>query len=62
MSTNGLYQCPHDTQGEGTLILEGTWFVNYRHCVRGTGDNNEVYHFNGNTWELITTQFIDGDS
>lgn len=61
LSTNGLYQCSHDTQGEGMLILEGTLFVNYWHKVRGTDDNDifvvgsnqEVMHFNGAIWEQI---------
>jgi len=62
LTTTGLYKCPHDYQGEANLILESTWFENYWYQVRGTGDNDifvvgynqEIFHFNGEFWELLT--------
>jgi len=61
LTGNGLYQCSHETTGEGTLILENEWFVDSRWQVRGLSDNDifiagynqEIMHYNGETWAQI---------
>ncbi len=58
LTHNGLYKCPLDTQGEGTLILEAEWYVDGWSKVRGTSDNDifiagiygEIIHYDGETW------------
>jgi hypothetical protein len=67
LTPTGLYQCDHNTNGEATLILPSVWGVNYRKHVRGTSDNDifvvgnnqEIIHFNGENWELLTNYWDD---
>ncbi|MFQ6610713.1 MAG: dockerin type I repeat-containing protein [Fidelibacterota bacterium] len=62
LTGNGLYQCVHQTTGEGTLILENEWFVDSRWQVRGLSDNDifivghnqEIMHYNGENWQQLT--------